>query len=435
MKLLLPLALLFLAAAAHESERAPLDEGLLLPKIVDLTSNKQLTNWETRGSTQITGGRLMLTPEGQSRLEGSIWNKNYKLSKKAFSIEYTFRATGDRGKTGNGIAFWLLNDSQGNVDRLVRADTSLFGGPSKFDGLAFVVDSNGPLGSTLRGYANDNSKVFDAESPEFYHQDFGKCIIGYQDSQVPATLRVTYDEIHHQLRVSIDNKLCFENSKFVIPENELNLIVGVSASSGKHKKHEAFELFKLNVYELSLPGELEYDKVELAAQPVVVTKNQKGEVVSKKTGLELEKEKLVAQKLDLLGQLNEEQLNTILGKLSAFDEQLSQKLAQTMEKQKLDNTDLQRQIERLSLQNSVLEKYLKEVDRKLHSLVLTELDKKQEKENLRAEQIQKADLERLLTEKLHKSIKMFFWLLLVLVGVLGAFIFRLRSDIKHAKLL
>ncbi|GMM34535.1 Emp47 protein [Saccharomycopsis crataegensis] len=425
---------LLTSSLAHEADEVPVDTGLSLPKLVELTNTKQLSNWESRGSTSLDGGRLLLTPESSSgRYEGSIWNKNYRLSKKSFSIDLTFRATGSDGKTGNGFVFWILNDSQGNVDKLVRTDTTMYGGPSKFDGLAIVVDSNGPLGSTLRGYANDNSKEFDVTNPEFFKQEFGKCIIGYQDSQVPATLRISYDDIFSQFKVSIDNKICFETNQFKVSESDLDFIIGASAASGKYDKQEAFEIFKLNVYDTIIPTEQEYDHVELAAQPIIITKNVDGVVTSRTTGVPKASQEQPDNTVP--DNVNQESINRILNKLTAFDAQISKKLSDTMDKQNTENSNLHRQIEQLTSQNDILEKYLKEVDRKLHSLVMGEENKKQEKETFRLATLQKDELNKDSTEKLFKTIKTFIYLLLVLICVLGTFIYRLRSDIKHAKLL
>lgn len=432
----------FIACAHEPEEKITTDAKLSLPKLVDLTSAKQLNDWEVRGSANLEKGRLLLTPEKSGRHEGSIWNKNYKLDKNSWSIDFVFRALGATGKTGNGLVFWLLNDSQRNVEKLVHSDTTLYGGPSRFDGLAFVIDSNGPLGSTLRGYANDNSKRFDSDDGEFYKQEFGKCIIGYQDSQVPSTVRISYDQYKYQLRVSIDNKICFESNQFKIPENENDLILGMSGKSVA--KQEAYEIFKISVYDSVFQSEQKYDEVELAAQPVVITKNPDGSIASRTTGLPPPPRQNIPgagagaganAAGGAGGNPNQEGVNSILRRINALDSQVSLRISEAFAKQNAEKIGLEKKIEQLSSHNDVLEKYLKEVDRKLHSLVLSEQDKKLEKESFRKAALEKAHEERNSTEKLFNRIKTFIYVLLFLVIVLGTFLYRLRNEIKHSKLL
>lgn len=400
-------------------------------------------DWEIKGSATLNNGRFLLTPEKSGRYEGSLWNKNFKLSKKSWTIDFVFRALGEIGKTGNGLVFWLLNDSRGNVERLVQADTGLYGGPTRFDGFAIAVDSNGPLGSTLSGYANDGTGTLTTDSPNFHKLAFGKCIIGYQNSQVPATIRISYDEFKHQFKVSIDNKICFETNQFKIPENENNFIVGVSAESGLSNKREAFEIFKIQVYKNILETEQKYSAVELAAQPVVVTEQGDGSQLQQPLGADKndkppskpnQRPPMEAGQGSSRG-FNREHLNQLTEQINGLDSKLEGKLKSYISKFTADNSQLNEKVHELTAQNTQLEAYLKEIDRKLHSMLLSEKDKKLEKENFRKAAIEKAASDKNSTEKVFNSIKTFIYILLVLIVGLGAFIYRLRGDIKHSKLL
>lgn len=439
-------SLLICPILAHNEDLIS-NKDLSLPKLVDLNSNKQLPYWDIRGSASIDQGRLLLTKESKGRQEGSIWNLKTTLNSNSFTVEFVFRSLGDSGKTGNGAIFWLLNNLGGSVDKLIRSDTSLYGGPSKFDGIALVVDSNGPLGSTLRGYVNDNSKVYtsdlnDAASEQFYRDEqFGECIIGYQNSQVPATIKLSYDEASKVLRVSIDNKICFETSGSIKFPTASKFTIGVSAKSGTNDKVEALELFKLNVYdEHILTSEQKYDQVELAVQPVIIKKTvdeegndqtKKQEIVKEANSNSNINNNRNNEVFNEQQKLNNENIEKILSKLAAFDDQLSQRLSETLNKQKQENSDLHNQIQDLVKQNNVLESYMKDFDRKLQTIMTHSKDSEQNKDI----QAQWHESNSKTTESFFKSLKYIIYLLILFVAILGGVVYRLRSDIKHAKLL
>ncbi|QLQ79346.1 hypothetical protein HG537_0B06940 [Torulaspora globosa] len=263
-------------AVAHPTgqlESAQLNEALSLPDLVSLSSVPK--SWIAGESCTFEEGRILLTP--QQGTKGSLWEKeNYKL-RDSFTLEWTFRSVNYEGKSEGGLAFWFLNPNE----KSDLKDKTLYNGPAKFDGLQLLVDNNGPLSSTMRAQLNDGGDTFTAAS--IYDRTFASCLMGYQESPVPSTLRLTYDgNSDNLLKLQVNNKICFQTRKVRFPEGEYR--IGVTADNANTA--ESFEILKMSIYDG--PIEDSYiPNVNAMAQPRVLTK-----VIDKETGEEklLEKE-------------------------------------------------------------------------------------------------------------------------------------------------
>lgn len=192
-----------------------------------------------------------MTPEANTK--GSLTN-NLEVPYDSWTIETIVRSVGAFGKTASGVSLRYINK---HID-----DTSFFGGPGLFQGLNVIVDSDGPSGSTIRGYLNDGTVDFSKLGDKLYDNSFGSCLIAYQNSQVPFTLRIVY--YSGILTVQVDNKVCFKTKQVSLPKNYR---VGFSAATGN--EHEQFELLRLKTYGGVLSEVLDNDNLA-ATQPKVI---------------------------------------------------------------------------------------------------------------------------------------------------------------------
>lgn len=110
-----------------------------------------------------------------------------------------------------------------------------------FDGLALVVDQYGGTGGKIRGFLNDGTKNFRAQSnPESLA--FGQCDYKYRNLGVPSKLKVMSQE-GGGLVVQVDGKNCFHTDSVRLPEG---YHFGISASTGEQNP-DSFELYKMVV--------------------------------------------------------------------------------------------------------------------------------------------------------------------------------------------
>lgn len=276
-----------------------------LPEILKLT--KIPSNFITDGSTKLEEGRIILTPTPNSK--GSLWFKTKYSFDHAFTLEWTFRSFNYLGPSTGGIAFWFIED-----DISSNKDKNLFNGPSKFKGLQLLIDNSGPYGSTLRAQLNDGSQTLTSDS--ISGNTFGSCLMGYQDSSVPSTLRLTYDiNDNHLLKVQVDNKVCFQTRKIKLADSGRSLQFGVSSNNGKDNT-ESFEILKVKLYN-DVIDESHIPNVKAMDQPIIITK-----LVDKKTGATklIDKVKFEAEKNDIISNYDlYKKLDRIEGKVLMND--------------------------------------------------------------------------------------------------------------------
>lgn len=295
---------LLLIVTAHpleQSDDAKLNTALSLPDLISL--NKIPSNWIAADSTSLKEGRIVLTPKRGSK--GSLWQKDSFKLENSFTLEWTFRSVNFVGKTEGGLAFWLLAAAKDN-----DKDKSFYNGPSKFDGLQLLVDNNGPLSSTVRAQLGDGNEPFTKN--DVYDKTFASCLLGYQDSSVPSTIRLTYDRNdNHFLKLQVDNRVCFQTRKVQFPQGEYR--IGVTAENSNTL--ESFEILKMRLYDDIIEDSL-IPNVNAMGQPKMLTK-----IVDQDTGQEklLEKELYDAQNEKITNYEIYKKLDKVEGKVLAND--------------------------------------------------------------------------------------------------------------------
>lgn len=259
-------SLLYLVTAhpVDNSDEKILNKDYSLPSLLNL--KKLPANWISADSTLLEEGRVILTPKKSTK--GSLWVKTpYKLES-SFTLEWTFRSVDYLGDSDGGLAFWIVAAN-------VEDDKKLYNGPSKFDGLQLLVDNHGPLKSSIRGQLNDGSQVFSKNT--IYDQSFASCLMGYQDSSVPTTARLTYDkDDNNLLKLQIDNKVCFQTRNIKFPTGEYR----IGASAENVNNNESFEILKMRLFNGVIEESL-IPNVNAMAQPKMLTK-----IIDSKTGQE-----------------------------------------------------------------------------------------------------------------------------------------------------
>ncbi|CAH00419.1 uncharacterized protein KLLA0_D05863g [Kluyveromyces lactis] len=255
-------------AELHESavsDNDILDASHSLPDLVHM--NAVPSDWKTSGGLVLEEGRLRLTPSASS--QSSIWHKTDYQIKDSFTIEWTFRSVDFIGKSEGGLSFWLVEGKS-------AGGTSLFGGPEAFDGLQILVDSNGPVGSSVRGILNDGSKKLTEKN--VYDHSFAYCLLAYQDTTIPTTIRLSYDRKNNNLlKLQVDNRVCFQTRQIQFPQNA-KMKMGITAKNDANK--ESFEVLKVHTHN-GLTKEVTIPNVNPMEQPRLVTK-----IINKDTGKE-----------------------------------------------------------------------------------------------------------------------------------------------------
>lgn len=256
---------------AHGLESSKSDEEKFKADISlpDLLSIKKMpSNWMVGEDASLQQSRMILTPRKGSK--GSLWQRNnYKL-KNGFTVEWTFRSVEYSGKSEGGLAFWIINSAGSKND-----DKMLYNGPSKFDGLQILVDNNGALGSFVSARFSDGSAALKKE--DVHEKSFASCLMGYQQSSVPSTARLTYSrEDDNLLKLQIDNRVCFQTKKTNFPQGDYK--IGVSADNAQTT--EAFEILKMKFYDGAIQDSW-IPNVHSMPQPKIYTK-----VIDPNTGQE-----------------------------------------------------------------------------------------------------------------------------------------------------
>ncbi|CDO92896.1 unnamed protein product [Kluyveromyces dobzhanskii CBS 2104] len=247
------------------SDNDILDASHSLPDLIHMDAVP--SDWKTSGALLLEEGRLRFTPEASS--QSSIWhNTGYQITD-SFTMEWTFRSVNFIGKSEGGLAFWL-------VDEKSVGGNSLFGGPDAFDGIQILVDSNGPVGSSIRGVMNDGSEKLTEQN--IYDHSFGYCLSAYQDTTIPTTIRLSYDRKNNNLlKLQVDNRVCFQTRQIQFP-NKAKMIMGITAKNDANK--ESFEVLKIHTHN-GLTKEVTIPNVNPMEQPRLVTK-----IINKDTGKE-----------------------------------------------------------------------------------------------------------------------------------------------------
>jgi len=310
-----------------------------LPELLSLQSIP--ANWISSDETTLEEGRIILTPKKQSK--GSLWLKSSVKLNKEFTIEWTVRSVNYEGTSTGGMSLWFISSDK-------MKDTSLYNGPSKFNGLQILVDNNGPLGQSIRGQLSDGSVVFKKEG--IYDKSFGSCLMGYQGTSVPVTIRLSYSEnlgrtSSNMLKLQVDNRVCFQTNKINFPRDAASnnglYNVGVSADNGNTV--ESFEVLKMNYYD-TVTEEALIPNVKAMGQPRMIAK-----IIDQSTGevKTVEKEVLDEQNDRTSNYELFQKIDKIEGKILANDiKHLQDKLEKITNNQMLMVEQMNRLLEKLN---------------------------------------------------------------------------------------
>ena len=157
--------------------------------------------------------------------------------------------------------------------------------------------------------------IRDRDKAKLYEQSFASCLMGYQDSSVPSTIRVTYDmEDNNLLKVQVDNRVCFQTRKVRFPTGSYR--IGVTAQNGAISNNaESFEIFKMQLFNGVIEDSL-IPNVNAMGQPKMITK-----YIDQKTGKEklIEKTAFDADKDKISNNELYRKLDRVEGKILAND--------------------------------------------------------------------------------------------------------------------
>lgn len=413
-----------LEGSSEHNEDKLFNPSYSLPDLFEINSIP--SEWQSIGSARLEEGRIQLTPFQSS--VGSIWSKQAYEIKDSFTIEWTFRSVGFSGKSESGIAFWLTDSEH-------KADDALFGGPSAFDGLQILIDSNGPLGSSARGILNDGSNKLSEAS--IYDQAFASCLLAYQDTSIPTTIRLSYDRADNNLlKLQIDNRVCFQTRKVLLPSNA-KYRLGATARNDKNK--ESFELLKLSTYD-GMTKASSFPNTNPMEQPKLVTK-----IINKDTGKEELVETDLMKMKGLAGKIDNyeiyKKLDRIEGKILANDIGDINSILQALLEAQQRN---ERKMEILTSSMEVLFVALgKESDNPTESFKdFISMNEKLEKLLIDQQKIREHTKQNLENSGHGLNIdevvrRLMFWIvsLIVLMLIVAYYTFRIRQDIVKVKLL
>ncbi|KAG7730344.1 hypothetical protein KL933_000139 [Ogataea haglerorum] len=415
-------------------------------------------------------GRVILTPapsisqkDSQQITNGAVWSKN-KISSASFSLQLTFRSVGAFGFTGAGLSLWLLDQDPGS-------DISNFGGPSQFSGLQILLDANEQdLGPVYRVYVNDGSRKINLA------QDYlGAYTYSFQDSQVPSTLKLGYE--NRKLKITCDNKLLFETDSINLDPYLKNMRVGISAASLRDvKKAEQFEILMFKFFDKVI------ESLKVEASETLVAKHHELEQRQARQAQLAEDNKRTRERqssrsapvpprpesaeYDLLAGLDE--VKTILTHQTApqvlqkqlFD--VTKSIKMMNEKNSVYNTQMEKSYDTLLKQteelNAKYEALRQLITRQNQLLELVDerfvtfnsyfqgQSQKHESINDKLKQLQEfyakgsrpSDYESEFESKLNKfmsAVRLIMMPVLVLLIIMTLLVYKLRNDIKHAKVL
>lgn len=209
-----------------------------LPDLLQINDIRDLElTWETNNLRYDTG-RLLL-----EQGSGSLWSiAQLANSVDEWTAELTFRSTGQAAQDAqfedNGLSLWFVDPE--NSPSLMR-DTSNFGGPATYDGFQILVNNRDSPG--LRIFMNDGTVA----RLNMLSDSIGNCGFKYLDSNIPFTVRVSYSKLQKWFKVQVDNNLCFKTDSVVIPNTMNDFKFGVTGNLDP-RSLETFELLKLSVW-------------------------------------------------------------------------------------------------------------------------------------------------------------------------------------------
>ncbi|KAK2003624.1 legume-like lectin family protein [Colletotrichum falcatum] len=215
---------------------------------------------------EVLSNKIILTPVAPGNQRGSIWSTQ-KVTHASFIADIDFRANGPE-RAGGNLNIWLTNG--GSVDvGMSSAYTAAY-----FDGLVLVIDGHGGTGGMVRGFLNDRTANFQAQS-DISSLAFGHCQYSYRNLGRPSQIKLRQSD--RGFKVEIDGRLCFESDKIKIPPG---YTFGITAASADNP--DSFEIFKMVVMSDNLhPGDSSHQQQQQQAHE---QKPAQGEPSSKNPG-------------------------------------------------------------------------------------------------------------------------------------------------------
>lgn len=240
-------AVLACIGVVSASSQPSKDEELSLPALLKIDKLSTLdSHWKTAGNIKLDNGRLVVDKSDGGY--GSIWSKQtLKTSAEEWTVEYVFRSTASEDDLQygdfNGFLFFMVEPNSFDA-----ASTNNFGGPSKFDGFQFLINNKEQPG--LKIFNNDGSKEIKNE----VDQSIGNCRFSYINTDVPFTIRISYSKEKRWFKVQIDNNVCFKSDKIKIP---LSLMKFGVAGAVMAPSNEAYDILKLAVWDSLTPDAID----------------------------------------------------------------------------------------------------------------------------------------------------------------------------------
>lgn len=274
----------FTAVAAAGSSR--ILDAFSLPNMIDLLELPK--GWQLSDNAVLQDGRVILTPQKHTR--GQLWlptfavsellvgdnSHNSDTSDGSFTMEWVFRSINFNDISPSSLNFYMILD-----DLYDTRDHSLANGPSKFNGLSLMINNNGKFADSISAIINNAENTITQGSID--QMAFTQCLLDYQDSAVPITLRLSYNPSdNHLLKLQIDNRVCFQTRKIklwdTLRDDQRKVKFGVTANNADTV--ENFEILRVKLFH-GLNDATQIPNVKQLPQPIVVRKS-----IDKTTGME-----------------------------------------------------------------------------------------------------------------------------------------------------
>ncbi|OLN83095.1 Protein EMP47 [Colletotrichum chlorophyti] len=217
---------------------------------------------------EILSNKIILTPVHPGNQRGSIWSTQ-KLTHPNWIADIDFRANGPE-RAGGNLNIWLTRGGSADVG-MSSAYTA-----NRFDGLVLVIDGHGGTGGMVRGFLNDLSTDYKAQS-DISSLAFGHCQYHYRNLGRPSQIKLRQTE--SIFKVEIDGRLCFETDKVKIPPG---YTFGITAASADNP--DSFEIFKMVVMSEKLENNQHQNQQQQQKQQAHDQKSNQGKPNSPRSG-------------------------------------------------------------------------------------------------------------------------------------------------------
>ncbi|CAK9437307.1 uncharacterized protein LODBEIA_P16850 [Lodderomyces beijingensis] len=446
-----------------------LNSDMSLPNLLHIQSIGDIKNYDISGNVQYDSGRLLISQYG------SLWTRSLFPRESEFTVEVVFRSSGtgeDIMFSDNHLTFWV-----------VESRTT----PENYDGFKFVVNNRDTQG--LKIFNNDGTSS-GSGSDESLSLSIGDCQFRYLQSDVPFTLRISYTD--KWFKVQVDNNLCFKTDQVQIPVTHGGYKFGISSFMNPQSS-ETFEILAVKVWDgitedaiddhgLMADGQL---KIDVTEKQVAVEQQQQQQDQEQDTGPDAARRKFLekVQQQQQQHQQNEPRISSakpshdmvqVVAKIENLEHLIADLSKSIVPNTNIDEvTDVvkQTQLTLLELKQTFIQQYselltaiaslnqkvigevreqhygMEELSRKV-DLLMNEHKQVQHQYQKQQHHQQRKDLE-LERQRNGNNLdgssgsgsvadSLIKWILVPLVVILLAllvFVYRLRHDIKHSKLL